>query len=896
MGQALYIAEERSTKDGPGFWDSTNGNFRGDPHGLLFPAYLSHALMNTGGELGYPNDYAVRIAFQTTFVYMLLAIIALSGVIKRPGIGSLAVIIFLQVPQLEYISYQNSRDAFRIIPLLLFATILVGFSTKKMQHQRINLPLLLPPFILVICAAMGHTLNILIVCFMIFAWGIYSVFMSIRWQSIFLIVGAVGIGLFFGSLRYVNAYIATGNLRGNTEKQTAIAGTALSEVYLEQSEAKLNGATTPLQQLFVIFQRDGFRLSVPGILSALLLLLLWSKKKDDEKIQIGAFYSLLLLSIVLPFFMLFKVNGIVLTEWFANNFRYSLHWYPFAAVCISVLIWYSYDTLEYLITSKQEASLSLPYPRYRSIFPKAYFVIIVLLLIISASKVVSSEEWRVKVTNDDTLIELLKPITEAKQLLPPGENLLIDTNRWNYYIDNTGIVLYTKPTYAILQGKTIVDLKDALKSLNIGAVVLTNSDIDNWWRNIPLYSILVDPDEAFILNQNNVQTSYIVDNTLVELNSKLLTNQGMNWVQSNFLGKEQYWTVPILNYISNILNINPSYVSSYLREGEQYESPYDPSVSFDFLTNIISAYKTTSNISTNIKRTSFIINELPKGILFEHPPSSVEYTITIPAYASFLFYYQLDPYTWNNGMGDGVQFDILLSDSNNTRHHLFSQFIDPKNFPEQRHWFTGSIDLSRWTGQTVSITFSTDCGPNNNCDYDWAGWGEPRIVQPVVYDFLKHFPDAQSELLFENPGKIDITNQTINNDSRPILYEHPSSRLVYSMTLPLKSVLKFGIGMASEVWDPAKGDGVEYNIYIRYPDNPNLVYRIFSKYIDPKNNPNDRIWFDEAVDLSQYGGQMVQIIYEALPGPAGNSDFDWGGWSQPVLIDETSSDTEKGLH
>jgi hypothetical protein len=62
-------------------------------------------------------------------------------------------------------------------------------------------------------------------------------------------------------------------------------------------------------------------------------------------------------------------------------------------------------------------------------------------------------------------------------------------------------------------------------------------------------------------------------------------------------------------------------------------------------------------------------------------------------------------------------------------------------------------------------------------------------------------------------------------------------------------------------------------------------YQVFHRYIDPKNNPEDRRWFDERVDLSQFGGQAVDVIFEAGPGPSGNSDFDWGGWSTPVLLD-----------
>jgi len=58
----------------------------------------------------------------------------------------------------------------------------------------------------------------------------------------------------------------------------------------------------------------------------------------------------------------------------------------------------------------------------------------------------------------------------------------------------------------------------------------------------------------------------------------------------------------------------------------------------------------------------------------------------------------------------------------------------------------------------------------------------------------------------------------------------------------------------------------------------------YNRYIDPKNNPEDRRWQDQVVDLSSYGGQTVDIVFEALPGPAGDANFDWGGWSTPVIV------------
>ena len=133
---------------------------------------------------------------------------------------------------------------------------------------------------------------------------------------------------------------------------------------------------------------------------------------------------------------------------------------------------------------------------------------------------------------------------------------------------------------------------------------------------------------------------------------------------------------------------------------------------------------------------------------------------------------------------------------------------------------------------------------------------------------------------------------TIDYEPRAILFQHPSSRVAYRVDVPERAGLHFGLGLDPAVWSPDKGDGVEYNVYVRDPDEPYKLHRIFHHYLDPKNNPDDRHWQDQVVDLSTYGGQTVDVIFETLPGPAGDANFDpstssgqcWGGWSMPVLV------------
>lgn len=285
--------------------------------------------------------------------------------------------------------------------------------------------------------------------------------------------------------------------------------------------------------------------------------------------------------------------------------------------------------------------------------------------------------------------------------------------------------------------------------------------------------------------------------------------------------------------------------------------------------------------------TVFFVDGKVYPTLYAHPSSNITYRMEVPPNSELNFAPLLDPSVWQYGKGDGVQFTIHLQTEDDRRYRLYDAYLDPKNLVSHRSVVTETVDLSYWAGQAVTITLSTGCGPNDDCDYDWAGWGEPRITQPVSYAFLDHFSEARGETLDTETGHAEVITQTINYDARPILFQHPSSQVTYSMELPEQASLQFGLGMSPEVWTAERSDGAEYNLYVRTAEEPEVLHQVYQRRIDPKNNPDDRRWFDERIDLSKYGGQQVEIIFEALPGPANNFDFDWGGWSSPVLIDET---------
>ena len=157
-------------------------------------------------------------------------------------------------------------------------------------------------------------------------------------------------------------------------------------------------------------------------------------------------------------------------------------------------------------------------------------------------------------------------------------------------------------------------------------------------------------------------------------------------------------------------------------------------VIFDFAAHLADA-KIQSPAPNYVRNEYFTIlsqnksNQNPqKRVLFMHPDSSVNYSVTVPENTNLYFDLAVAPDSWRQP-GDGVTFSVDVQSEQGTI-QVFSVYIDPKNNYEDQQWNSYMIDLSDYAGQTINIVFKTDCGPAEDCRYDWAGWGEPRLLQP----------------------------------------------------------------------------------------------------------------------------------------------------------------------
>ncbi len=163
-----------------------------------------------------------------------------------------------------------------------------------------------------------------------------------------------------------------------------------------------------------------------------------------------------------------------------------------------------------------------------------------------------------------------------------------------------------------------------------------------------------------------------------------------------------------------------------------------------------------------------------------------------------------------------------------------------------------------------------------------AGSGVPFVSRALHYPeehvFLLRFREA--EVAAEAPGRVGISSFEIEGERRMVLYVHPPSEVRYRVTPPPRAVLRFGLAVQPEAWSPDKGDGVLFEVRV----GEGAAQRVLlSRYVDPKSNPSDRRWHDIDLDLSAFAGREVVLTFATAGGPSGNVDYDWAGFSDPVL-------------
>lgn len=155
---------------------------------------------------------------------------------------------------------------------------------------------------------------------------------------------------------------------------------------------------------------------------------------------------------------------------------------------------------------------------------------------------------------------------------------------------------------------------------------------------------------------------------------------------------------------------------------------------------------------------------------------------------------------------------------------------------------------------------------------------------PRHYDFLDHFAEATLET--PDPAYVKAGEPIpVAGEGRFSLFAHAPARISFpAVPVYQEGRLEFGIGIHQEAWE-RPGDGVTF--LVEGVDGSGRTHPLFERHLDPYNQPQDRRWFDESVDLGQFAGQQVQIVFRTLAGQ--HNQNDWAAWGRPRLLSEASA-------
>lgn len=464
--------------------------FQGTQSGTLIPlmhhpawvTYLGNALLyNFTSQTGFPNDFAVRLAIQLTYLYMFAALWGCTRIFTRKKSSLLSLSLPLLFSLFSYIYTSSGKDAFRLIPLFLLIPVMIGANAalKINLHKgtSITASVCVGAFVM-----MGHPINALAAVIIVAAVSIWLFCRREFDRNTVLTYGATALGALLGSFQMLWALAATGSLMGKSyDMEQLLSGTPYLNNFLNYSAQRLQGTTNYWERLLLILKRDYGLLSIAGFLTAATAtvfsthrLLRYREKPSRVFILalIGLLSALMLTDVV-------QWSNTRLSEWCVMNIRYTYQLYTFWALLLAICLPHLVDLLQKRGRISGAAGIIL--------------VCIYLMLPLKAVQHVmphysthqGSQFWSNSVVVEEYKQALyLDAATEGRAL--------IDNYYMNYYLQDKALTLFSEAAHPIREAWDEEKLECALDDADISIIILTNALREVYWANTPLEEYVLD--------------------------------------------------------------------------------------------------------------------------------------------------------------------------------------------------------------------------------------------------------------------------------------------------------------------------------------------------------------------------------------------------------------------
>jgi hypothetical protein len=507
--EALAYAKTMNWSDANGFLGSKDGALLANIHSFAWPAYLANALLHImpGTEFGYPNDFPLRIAIHMNIPLLIMAIIAVAGVFQKKLLIA-SVLLFFGSTDFRTVINGASRDAYRLIPLILLVCVLIG-AEKALHKKCFNIKFYIIPCLIGAFVMMGHPINAFSAVAIILAFTFYLLLVKkFSFQTIIL-YSVILVGAILGSLQILFAFISTGKMTGGLiDINDILYNTPYYDNFMNYSNGRLQNTNNFLERfLYIIFHDNGL-INILGIVFSLILLfIIIFKYIHNNKYSITLFVYLIVLFNIILLLDIFGWSGFSLTQWYVKNMRYTLHLKLFFAFGLSCALCHGFSIIYKNLSTYSDVDKG----------GIAAFLGAILLfpLLIGALQWGFPSYKSSRNYIEDNFIPVHNIIESIG-----NRRLLIDNYCDNYYYNNKALSIFTEPAKTILHAQTFDELAAAFKENNIGAVIIKTSYVGVYWKDSLLLNYLnknaYSPPPLSNLQTNTVFILSLMDDTYSE--------------------------------------------------------------------------------------------------------------------------------------------------------------------------------------------------------------------------------------------------------------------------------------------------------------------------------------------------------------------------------------------
>lgn len=328
------------------------------------------------------------------------------------------------------------------------------------------------------------------------------------------------------------------------------------------------------------------------------------------------------------------------------------------------------------------------------------------------------------------------------------------------------------------------------------------------------------------------------------------------------------------------------------------------------------------------QRVAASIAGVQKTAIDAHPPyqgisgdAFGEWTISLPKSPNIHLKFDIGLRDGSEG-SDGVTFTISVEGDEIFREHYKAQ-----------RWQHFSLDLTRYQKKRVTLRFTTTPGPAGNGAWDWAVWGEPKIVSDsadtrvnvgffLPNEPIKHFPDT---LKHDDAGQYSLETRL---PAQALFFFRSPQQVngIYNLrNAQFIAGLQFdGVFRLGSVWDSGKrttltaGGVTKETISAHPPPNGQTVLQFllslpdteastftFSMGLPDKNCSLDGLffkvflngeqrfehfafntpgWVDAEISLSEFAGETV--LLELVTDSVESATCDWAHWADLLIAIE----------